>query len=116
MEYSPPPRLGNWASACAELLSGARHPTCYNDHLLYYRKLIANHKSKKNMSLITLNDLPSIKKAQEEAIRDNKETFHVTLSDGEDAELLVDYAKYVIEYLEAKTANDEMFRNISNNS
>jgi hypothetical protein len=59
------------------------------------------------MAFITLNDLDAIKDARDEAVKDEKESFHVTLSDGEDAELLVAYANYVIEYLEAKAANYE---------
>lgn len=51
---------------------------------------------------ISLADLPALKKAYEQAVKDKKEQFNFNSHP-----LLVSYAKYVIEYLEGlKTKNN----------
>lgn len=51
---------------------------------------------KEPIAAITLEDLPSLKKAYEQAKKDNKEQFTYKGN-----EILVSYAKYLVEYMES---------------
>jgi hypothetical protein len=46
--------------------------------------------------MITPEDIPAIKKGYAQAVKDNADTFTVMMTDGEEAEFVTDYAKYVI--------------------
>lgn len=53
---------------------------------------------KMNKLYLTEHDIKTIEKAYKKAVKDNLESFKVKLSDGQEAELLRQYAKYLLEY------------------